>query len=217
MKKFVATTLVLFLFAGAAFAASPKQGVDAVFPMAKAAYTAEDSTTYNDSGYNYKIFYSPGKQRSEFDIVLKKGEKIPAIVINRIDKKLTWSLQPNQKTYVTGRNKDKVPTANLQVDGMINIYLYNEVRQTRVKEEDVNGVKAVKFEVRLKSSDGSTVDGFVWRTKDDIIVKVELTETPVGGQPAKLVRELKNVKVGPVDEKLFEVPSGFVEAVSGPH
>jgi hypothetical protein len=187
------------------------------------AYKADDWTTYTDDAsnpakegsYQYKLFYSPGKMRSEYEYALKNGQKVSTVAINRIDQKLTWTIQPDQKTYVTMKNHEKVPTAMLQTDGLINVYLFDRVEQAKAGEEDVNGVKAVKYKVAMTNVAGEKLEGFVWRTKDNITLKVNATVKRKVGNTERLARELKNLKISPQDASLFEVPAGFTEKVVG--
>jgi hypothetical protein len=215
MRKLVSVLILASTFAVLVTAARGGEPVESLFPTAKISYTAEDHTTFNGDSYQYKIYYAPGKMRSEFDIIMRSGAKVSSVSINRIDKKLSWTLQEGQKTYVTMRNKEKVPTAMLATDGLINVYLYKRVEQSRAGDEDVNGVKASKYKISLENPDGSKLAGFVWRTKDDVVVKLDVVEASSKGGSQRLFRELKNVKFGPVDAKLFEVPAGFAETMSG--
>jgi hypothetical protein len=210
-RNLVLLLAVHFITSNAAFAG---QTVEDVFPLASASYLAQNNTTYTGQSYTYRVNSSIDKVRTEYEIELRNGKKIPAVVISRIDKKLTWTLQPDQKTYVTMKNKNRMPTANLQTDGWINVYVFDNVEQSAAGEDDVNGIKAAKYKVAMSNAHGTKLSGFVWRTNEKITVKVDVTETGPEGD-RRLQRELKGLKIVATDPALFEIPKGYIEKMSG--
>ncbi|MBI3794522.1 MAG: hypothetical protein HY280_07315 [Nitrospinae bacterium] len=214
MRNFIAVLGLVFLV-GASTGALAADGVEAVFPLPRADYSADDKTTFNADGYEYKVFYSQGKMRSEYDYATPNGTKVTEVAINRVDLKLSWTLKPDVKMYVTMKNRDKVPFAMLQTDGLINVYQYDRVGQKPQGEEKINGVTAAKYKVWMENEKGKRLEGFVWRTKDDITVRVDVSESGKPGKSNRLFRELKNLKVAKQNPAFFEIPSGYKESAEG--
>jgi hypothetical protein len=77
-------------------------------------------------------------------------------------------------------------------------------------EETLNGVKVTKYKTIATSTDGKKYGGFSWRTKEGISIKTDLLYKE-GNEKHRMMTELKNVKIGSQDPKLFEVPEGFTK------
>ncbi|BBK40899.1 hypothetical protein STVA_09190 [Allostella vacuolata] len=74
--------------------------------------------------------------------------------------------------------------------------------------ETVGGIATTKHRIDGQGSDGERVAGHVWLTADKIPLKSELDVTEEG-RTMRVVQELVNLKVGPVDPALFAVPAGY--------
>jgi hypothetical protein len=59
-----------------------------------------------------------------------------------------------------------------------------------------------------KGTDDRAFKGFIWTTKENIQVKMD-GEAEEDGKKVKVTSELKNLKIGPVDAKVFEIPKDF--------
>jgi hypothetical protein len=77
-------------------------------------------------------------------------------------------------------------------------------------EEVLNGMKVTKYKSIATSTDGKKYGGYSWRTKEGISVKTDLLYKE-GNEKKRMLTELKNVKVGRQDPKLFEIPDGFTK------
>ena len=77
-------------------------------------------------------------------------------------------------------------------------------------EEVLNGMKVTKYKTIATSTDRKKYGGFSWRTKEGIVLKQDLLYKE-GTEKKRMATELKNIKIGKQDPKLFEVPEGFTK------
>ena len=85
-----------------------------------------------------------------------------------------------------------------------------DFQETVMGEEMLNGMKVTKYKTIATSTDGKKYGGFSWRTKEGISIKSDLLYKE-GNDKKRMMTELKNVKIGRQDPKLFEVPEGFTK------
>lgn len=156
-----------------------------------------DSVMQNEEGtIEQHVYVTPAKERRE----MLTGEGDGAIQIFRFDSKVLWLLMPSQNMYMEHsmeKNKDKDPS---QWD----------FQETVMGEEVLNGMKVTKYKTIATSTDGKKYGGFSWRTKEGISIKSDLLYKE-GNEKNRMMTELKNVKIGKQDPKLFEVPEGFTK------
>ena len=81
----------------------------------------------------------------------------------------------------------------------------SQVEITEVGTETIEGFAAKKFKMLMK--DGSA-GGFIWITEHGIPVKMDMLSKD-GGEKTRMTITLKNLKIGPQDAQLFELPSGL--------
>jgi hypothetical protein len=182
------------LAAAAAFAfalpaqADPKQSPTADYSADAVAKTEgqPDSTS--------KIWYTKDKVRVD---VSHQGQTM-SVIMDRPAKKMTV-LIPKSKMFQSealpeGEANNPIATGTWEV--------------TSAGEETVAGVAATKWTVSGKGADGRAFKGFIWTTKENIQVKMD-GEAEEEGKKLKVTSELKNLKIGPVDAKVFEIPKDF--------
>ncbi len=164
----------------------------------KVEYSADEYMETEEVTMQAKVYYAPGKERREQDMGGMKQ-----IMITRRDKSVTWMLMPEQKMYMEtkieerkGRNED------------ISDYRDYKIEQSVIGEEVVNGVKATKSKVVVTDQRGNKFGGFMWDTKEGIMVKMD-TVAKAEGAKRRMKIELKNLKIEKQDPKLFEIPSGY--------
>ncbi len=80
-----------------------------------------------------------------------------------------------------------------------------------VAKEKIGDIETTKWSVKGKADDGRPFDGFVWTSKEDIQIRLE-GESDEDGKKSKVTSELKNLKIGAVDPKLFEIPKDYKPA-----
>ena len=129
------------------------------------------------------------------------GDGDGGIQIFRYDNKVMWILMPSEKMYMensmTGKSKGNDTSQ----------WTYED---TAMGEEMLNGMKVTKYKTIATSTDGKKYGGFSWRTKEGISIKQDLLYKE-GNEKKRMMTELKNVKIGRQDPKLFEIPEGFTK------
>ncbi len=179
----------VLLFAGAAFAAG--------FSPATVDYSADRSMSGDGETMDGKVFYSPGKERSEWNA----GE--PVVVIMRQDKKLVWTVMAKEKMYMEHKFGEEKKRAG--------DYRDCDIRQSEGGEEVVNGVKTRKTRMEIVCPDKSNYNGTLWLTKENIPMRME-TEDKNDRSGKKVFRmELKNLKIAKQNPRVFEIPDGYTK------
>ncbi len=168
----------------------------------KVEYSADEYMETEQVSMKAKVYHTAGKERREQDM-----GGMQQIQIIRRDKNLIWMLMLQQKIYMEmpleeGKGK------SADVSG------FKIEESSVVGEEVVNGVKATKSKVIMSDSKGNKLGGFIWNTKENITVKMDLL-SKVEGSKMRMKTELKNLKIGKHDPQLFEVPSGYKKMSMG--
>ena len=187
LPMLAAATALALAFAGPA-EADPRQNPTADYAADAVARTEgqPDSTT--------KIWYTKDKVRVD---VSHQGQ-VMSVIMDRPAKKM-WVLMQKQKMF----QEEALPegeAANPIASGAWEV--------VKAGDETVAGVATTKWTVSGKGSDGRTFKGSIWTTKENIQVKME-GESEDEGKKIKVVSELKNLKIGPVDAKVFELPKDY--------
>lgn len=161
-------------------------------------YSADMVMTSGQISSTGKIYHAlGGKDRMEMN-----AQGTTAITITRTDKKVAWVLMPAQNMYMemsleeSAKKSGKTNVSDCDMD------------LSSLGDETVNGVRATKNKVSGSCPDNTKYDGTMWITKDGIMVKMESVAT-VDGQQANVNMDLKNLKIGPQEASLFEVPAGY--------
>ena len=143
-----------------------------------------------------RIFVKDGKMRQEFNDA--EGQ---TITILRPDKKIIWVVLPRTRTYMEVPLKPKWPGQFIQVPP--------DARQKRlVGSERISGYDAEKYEVAVAGRGGLERQIFWVPAKLGVPIKVEVPDR-------QFSIEYKDIKEGPVADRLFEIPPGF-EKVAKP-
>jgi hypothetical protein len=159
-------------------------------------YSADSVMQTEDNTIEQHIFVTPAKERRE----MLTGSGDGAVQIFRYDSKVMWQLMPSEHMYMEhsmANNKNNDPS---QWD----------FQETVMGEEMLNGMKVTKYKTIATSTDGKKYGGFSWRTKEGISIKSDLLYKE-GNDKKRMMTELKNVKIGRQDPKLFEVPEGYTK------
>ncbi len=138
------------------------------------------------------------KDRVRMDMA---GEGKQTVIVDR-GKKQVLILMPAAKLYQT--------MALPEGPDPFTPYAGAGVEAKKIGDERVGAVAATKWDVSGKTASGP-VRATVWTTKENIQIKSQ-GETEDQGKKVKFSTELKNLKVGGVDPKVFEIPAGFKEA-----
>jgi outer membrane lipoprotein-sorting protein len=168
--------------------ADPKQNPTADYSADALSKTAgqPDSTS--------KIWYTTEKIRVD---VTHQGQSM-SVIMDRPAKKMTVLIQKS-KLYQT----EALPEgeANNPIAG-------GEWQVAKAGDEKVAGFDTTKWSVSGKGSDGRAFKGFIWTTKENIQVRMD-GEAEEEGKTVKVSSELRNLKIGPVDAKVFEIPKDY--------
>jgi len=180
---------VAILFALTAWAA------DKTFQEPDVEYYADEHMETEDVTMQTKVYHAPGKERREQDM-----SGMQQIMIMRRDKGVMWMLMPEQKTYMEMKmGQGKEDTADLKD---------YTIEYSVVGEEVVNGINTTKNKVIMTDKKGNKFGGFMWVSKEGIMVKMD-TVSKVEGSKMRVKMERKNIKIENQNPKLFEIPSGY--------
>jgi hypothetical protein len=189
LKKWLITAgLVL---AGPALAAQP----------ANVEYSADTSMETADDTMIGTVYVAPGKERRES---VNDGEK--SVMIIRRDKKVTWMLQPEDKTYMEmklgqgGGRKDDISAYKID--------------HTTIGPDTLNGIKTTKSKLIMIGPKGDKLGGFMWTTKEGIVVKMDAIAVDKNSKE-RFKTELKNLKVGKQEASMFEIPADYTKMDMG--
>jgi hypothetical protein len=141
-------------------------------------------------------YFAPGKERREY---LMEGAQ--SVNIIRRDKNVIWMLMPEDKIYMEMKpNED-----NSQSD--LSGY---QIEQTPVGPEVVNGVQTNKSKIIMTAPGGEKLGGFMWVTQEGIVVKMDAIAMDKGSK-LRFKTELKDLRIGDVDDSLFEIPADYTK------
>ena len=161
----------------------------------KVEYCADSYMETAEAVMEGPVYYAPGKERREY---LTDGQKM--VMITRQDKKTAWMLMPEEKTYMEMKLSSR--------QGRRDDLSAYKIEQTIIGPDTVNGVKAVKSKIVMVGPDGGKMGGFMWTTRDGILVKMDAIAVEKGSKE-RFTINLKNLKIGKQDPELFEVPADY--------
>ncbi len=131
-----------------------------------------------------KIFVKGDKVRQE-----TSEEDETQIMIIRPDKKVTWLLTPEEKTYM------EMPYQS--TDKTFEEWTADKEKNAKfIGEESVSGMPCKKYEA---IEDGEKTSFWISRQ----------FPFPIKVEDAEVTMEYKNIKLGPLDDSLFELPAGY--------
>jgi len=137
-----------------------------------------------------KIFVKGDKIRQE-----TADEDEVQIMIIRPDKKLTWMITPEEKTYM------EMPYQS--ADKTFEEWTAEKEKNAKfLGEETISGMPCKKYEVM---EDGEKT--ILWISKQ--------FPFPIKIEDPEMVMEYKNIKLGELEDSLFELPAGY-EKMSTP-
>ncbi|MFA4906070.1 MAG: DUF4412 domain-containing protein [Candidatus Margulisiibacteriota bacterium] len=135
-----------------------------------------------------KMYFKRDRWRIE---VSAKG--LDVITIYRADKKVAWTLMPQQKAYTEQSLKPQDMTVQSQK-------MQNETERKLLGKEKVNGISCEKYLISYKTN-GKVQSIYQW-IGDGMAVK----SAAVDGSWSN---ELRNINKGPQKDPLFAVPPGY--------
>ena len=160
-------------------------------------YSADSVMEHGEGTMKGKVYVAPGKERREMN---SGAEKM--VNITRKDKKVTWMLMGEDKMYMETKHSAAAPSKD-------DLSAF-KIEQTVVGKETMNGVETTKSKIIMTGKDGSKMGGFMWMTKENIMVKMDAVSIDKG-EKNRFKTELTNIKIGKQDPALFEIPPGFAK------
>ncbi|MBF0457370.1 MAG: DUF4412 domain-containing protein [Nitrospirae bacterium] len=159
-------------------------------------YTAviETTTTKGNFSSTSKVVSKDGKQRIEQSANGKKS-----VTIVRPDKKLVWMLMPDQNMFM------EMPLDVKNQD------IFSNMQDSKVKtdkeflsNETIDNHPAKKYHVTTSRDGKKESSGFIWEASD-------LNNFPVKYQNEDKTATMvwKNINFEPVQDAMFEIPSGY--------
>lgn len=164
---------------------------------AQVEYSADETMETAEIATEGPVYVAADMERREMLI-----EGMRQITIMRHDKKLMWTLMPQERMYMEA-------TLGAASAGQGDVSDY-EVEQTTVGKEEVNGVMTTKSKIVMTGKKGDKMGGFWWMSPEGIVVKMDVIGVDKGSK-ARIKKELKNIKVGSQDPVLFEIPDGYTK------
>jgi hypothetical protein len=169
--------------------------VGAGLPQPKVEYSADSIMETEQMTMKSRVYHAADKERREMD-----AGGMKQVMIMRLDKKVGWMLMPDQHMYM------EMNFAQAQErSGDLSDY---QIEQSVVGEETVNGHKTTKHKVVVTDKKGNKFGGFMWTTKEGIMVKLDAIAKS-GNSKTRMKMDLQNLKIGRQDPKLFEIPAGY--------
>jgi outer membrane lipoprotein-sorting protein len=174
MRRFVVILLFFLLLAGTAAA------VD---------FSADMVMTTKDMKSTGTIYFEPNKFRMDMHSPQKMS------TITRLDKKVMWSIMPEQRMYM------QMPL-NLKNSPAVEEKMNGEIDRKLVGSENVNGHPTKKYLVTYRSGDRKE-QVYQWLATD---INFPVRTAAVDGSWSQ---DYKNIKIGSQPGSLFEVPAGY--------
>jgi hypothetical protein len=166
----------------------------AIVGDASVSYTATRIVTVNGKDYPGKVFHRPGKERHDVDI-----NGIPLTFILDLDDDRGVAILPALMSYV----QFPLPPLLSELDR-------HRLDRKAVGEETIDGMRATKYRIDYVATDGTRGDGFLWLSRDNILLRIEgRIERRGHRKPLVVSMRLTDLRVGPQDGSLFKVPKGL--------
>jgi hypothetical protein len=188
VNRIILLITMMMLIAGMAWAAEQ-------YMRPKVEYSADSTMETEAITMTGKVFAAPDKERRE---QVMEGTK--QITITRWDKKVVWQLMPDQGFYMETALKENNEKA-ADMSGYT-------IEQTVVGKEEVNGVSTTKNKVIMTDNKGNKFGGFMWTTKEGIMVKMDAIGKSENSK-MRIKMDLKNLKIAKQASELFEIPEGM--------
>ena len=184
----VVTTVFLF----------PRPAVAAMIGDSDIAYRADRTVVFKGHRYTGPVWAVPGKQRHEQEI---NGLRL--IVILRAD---------------TGTAAAILPDFNVYAVFPMSRELDRSILGPAAGHASVDGMPAAKYRLEHTEPDGTGASGWLWIGSHHILVKLDGEYRTASGTMVPVTAALSDIKPGPQDPSLFEIPSNMtalpVEAIA---
>lgn len=189
------SSLVIALGLLAAPAAAAERALDLLdVPVP---YTADFTVSSDKGTYSGTVWHAQGRERRDFG-TQSGGQTI----LLRRDTDSAYLMKPANRWYV-GLGFQAVGALAGGIDGLL-------VDRKRLRDEAVGNIRATRYKVAATGPKGGRFDGDGWFTKEDILVRAVGVLTEPSGKTSEVEMTLSDLKVGRVDERMFELPAGWL-------
>ncbi|KIL98316.1 hypothetical protein CCC_03599 [Paramagnetospirillum magnetotacticum MS-1] len=190
MRHFIAL-LLMFVWGGSALAAEPALDLLDV-PVS---YAAAFSVTSSRGTYHGRVWHAPGLERRE--VATTGGGQ--GILIDR---------KADSATLLGLSGKWYVGLSLRAAAGMVGGLDAWQANRTRLRDETVGGLRATRWKTLAEGPKGG-FSGDIWTSRDGIVVKAVGVLSSADGDDSPVEMTLSDVRVGPVDRQMFDVPKGW--------
>lgn len=159
-------------------------------------YSADFSVSSDKGSYDGQVWHAPGRERRDY--ATQGGSQ--AVLLRR-DTDSAYLMKPSGRWYV-GLGFQAVGALAGGIDNL-------SVERRKVRDENVGGIRATLYKVSAIGPQNSRFDGDAWFTKEGILVRAVGQLTEANGHHTPVETQLTNLKVGRVDERVFELPAGW--------
>ena len=186
--------LMLLLVVLGGFAV-PEATNAAIVGDASVPYSANLTVTVDGKTYRGKVFHTPGKQRHDVDI-----NGIPFTFILDIENRSGAIVLPALKAYV-----------DFPLPPLLRGLDRRRLERHAVGEERIDGLRATKYRVDYTASDGVRGDGFIWLSRENILLALDGRILRPRHRPMTVSMHLADLSLAPQPESLFAIPKGLRE------
>lgn len=172
-------------------------------PLPKAAYSADVTYTARGHETTGHVNVDGPKERREMRTATGKTQ----IAIIRRDQGKVYDLRPQKHLAIELRIAAAEAAGTTGLPG-IDVDSFYGAEVLPQGSETIDGMQTTKYAVKLEAGPELTVNATVWSTEDGIIVRM-IGQTSIDGENPPARMELRNIKLGPQDAALFEVPQGI--------
>jgi hypothetical protein len=123
-----------------------------------------------------------------------------AVVITRLDKRVTYMLMPSMNMYREINIKDAQEVGSSDVD-------FSEASEAG--RETINGYECTKYKAKFKDKQGGKGGGYYWVSDDGILMKVDMIYQSRKQKGQRMKFEMRDLEIGPQDPNEFEVPANY--------
>lgn len=164
------------------------------------AYQADITIQAGRISFSGKIHYAIDRERREIGFARSKRTRKPMII--RRDKQVIWVLNPGSETFFATPMPKLGGTAGPGFAGR------KLVEQTKLGSEVLDNIATTKYRLVFAKQNDVQISGTAWITADNILMRLHGISA-VKDETAPIIFSLSNLKIGPQDAKLFDVPAGF--------
>lgn len=158
-------------------------------------YTAAFSVSSSRGTYHGTVWHVPGLERRE---VATAGGGQGVLIDRAAD--AAYLLGTSGKWYVG--------LSLRAAAGMVGGLDAWRATRTKVREENVAGLRATRWKTRAEGPKGGFA-GDVWTSREGIVLKASGVLSSADGDDSPVEMALSNVRIGAVDRQVFELPKGW--------